>query len=373
MSEKRRKLLPMLVISVLVISIITNIFVLTPIVMIGNAADVTDSTDSSTGLNLTILHLQPRINWYDLENSTGASMLNTQLDVNQQYTFKVNISSDQGWADIEYINITAWADLGDDSTYNYNNTAGGNINLFLQYENLTGNANYTMQWPHDEATVGSMTEANTSDPEGSPGNTECHNLTFSFTPGYQWRYAPGDGAWDTVAGYNDTWSWNFNITCDDSSGYHSYHNPVAGETIDEFGFYSYTEIISVDWPTISGGPGVNVSVNDAGGSGNLTIETRSNGNFSLSANITNLTHTANSSYTIQNTSIWTRGGADNSEDFFDGSNPLYYYGSGSTYNSSESNETSKTISDIEWGVDIPAVQQAGDYEATIFYHLTTET
>ena len=373
MGEKRRKLLPTLVILTLVISIFTNIFVLSPIVMIGSATDVTDSTDSSTTLNLTLLHLQPRINWYDLQNSTGVSMLNTQLDINQEYTFIVNISSDQGWADIEYINITAWADLGDDSSYNYNNTAGGNINLFLQYDNSTETASYIMQWPHDEATIGSMTEANVSDPDGSPGNTECHNISFDFTPGYQWRYAPGDGAWDTTAGYNDTWSWNFNITCDDESGYHSYHNPVIGETIDEFGVYSYTEIISVDWPTISGGPGANVSVTDAGGSNNITIETRSNGNFSLSANITNLTHTVNSNYIIQNTSIWTRGGTNDESDFFTGTDPVYYYGGASTYNSSESDGTSKNTADIEWGVDIPLAQQPGTYEATIFYHLTTET
>jgi len=373
MSKKGRKILPTLVILVLIISIFTNIFVLSPIVMIGNAIDITDSTDSSTSLNLSVLQLEPRVNWYGLENSTGSSMLNTQLDINQQYTFKVNISSDQGWPDIEYINITAWADLGNDSAYNYNNTLGGNINLFLQYENLTGNANYTMIWPHTEVAKGSMTDTVVTDPEGSAGNTECHNLSFSFTPSYQWRYAPGDGGWDDTPGYNDTWSWNFNITCDDSSGYHSYHNNLTGETIDEFGVYSYTEIISVDWPTISGGPGANVSVTDAGGSNNITIETRSNGNFSLSANITNLTHTVNSNYIIQNTSIWTRGGTNDESDFFTGTDPVYYYGGASTYNSSESDGTSKNTADIEWGVDIPSVQQAGDYEATIFYHLTTET
>jgi len=369
MGAKRKKLLPTLVILTLVISIFTNIFVLTPMVMISSATDTNDSYDNSTGLNLTILHLQPRINWYDLENSTGASMLNTQLDANQEYTFKVNISSDQGWADVEYINITAWADLGDDSTYNYNNTAGGNINLFLQYDNSTETASYTMLWPDDEVTIGSMTEANVSDPDGSPGNTECHNISFAFTPGHQWRYAPGDGAWDTVAGYNDTWSWNFNITCDDSSGYHSYHNPVIGESISEFGVYSYTEIVSAGWPTMTGNPGT-TAVNDS----YITLETRSNGNYSLSVNVTNLTHTGNPSYTIQNTSILTAGGEIASLDYFNGIAPHYYYnGSGAGYTSAGDDNTSLSTTDIEWGVDITVGQQPGDYEATIFYHLTTET
>ena len=367
MGTKRRKLLPTLVILTLVISVFTNIFVLTPIVMIGSAADVTTSSDSSTTLNMSILHLQPRVNWYGLENSTGASMLNTQLDVNQEYTFKVNISSDQGWADIEYINITAWADLGDDSGYNYNGTAGGNINLFLQYENTTGNANYTMRWPKTEVTVGSMTETVSSDSEGVT-TTECYNLSFSFTPGYQWRYAPGDASWES-GGYNDTWSWNFNITCDDQAGYHSWDNPTSGETIDEFGVYSYTEIISAGWPTITGNPGTTAS-NDS----YISIQTRSNGNYSLSVNVTNLTHTVTPSYTIQNTSIQTAGGDLASLTNFNGDNPQYYYnGSGAGYNSAENNNTNKTTSDIEWAVVVDLSQQPGTYEASIFYHLKTET
>jgi len=378
MSEKRKRILPTLVVLVLVISIFTNVFVLGPIVMIGSAdpGDITDSYDNSTTLNVTVLHLQPRINWYDFQyNNSGTweTKLNQQIDVNNsaEYRFIVNISSDQGWADIEYINITAWADLGDDSSYNYNNTLGGNINLFLQYENLTGNANYTMVWPDDEVTEGSMTDTNESDPEGSPGNTECHNITLSFTPGYQWRYAPGDGAWDTAAGYNDTWSWNFNITCVDQGGYFSYHNPVIGETIDEFGVYSYTEIISVGWPTMTGDPGT-TAVNDS----YITIQTRSNGNYSLSVNVTNLTHLVNSNYVIQNTSILTAGGEIASLDYFNGVVPHYYYnnsGAGSLYTSAENNDTLLSTTDIEWGVAIPVAQQAGNYEASIFYHIKTQT
>ena len=371
----KRKIFSMLVMIPIVISMFTNVFIFAPIVMISraNPGDVIDSYYNETTLNVTVLEAEPRINWYDLQNSTGASMLNTQLDVNQQYTFLVNISSDQGWADIDYINITAWADLGDDSGYNYNNTAGGNINLFLQYENTTGIATYIMLWPNTEVMVGSMTETNVSDPNGVSGYTECRNLTFSFTPGYQWRCAPGDASWE-AGGYNDTWSWNFNITCDDSSGYHSYNNPTSGETIDEFGVYSYTEIVSAGRPVIVGNPDTTVSVNDVGGSGNITIMTRSNGNYSLAVNVTNLTHTGNPSYVIQNTSIQTRGGEIAALTNFNGDNPRYYYnGSGAGYTSAENDDSNKTTDNIEWAVQIPPGQQSGDYEAQIFYHLRTET
>jgi len=355
---------------------VSNVF--GPLVMITKAdpGDISDSYYNETTLNVTVLENEPRVNWYDFQyNNSGSweSRLNQQSDVNNsaEYRFIVNISSDQGWADIEYINITAWADLGDDSTYNYNNTAGGNINLFLQYDNSTETASWSLQWPDDEASFNpdDCTETEETDPDGSPGNTDCYNITFAFTPGYQFRYAPGDGAWDTTAGYNDTWSWNFNITCDDASGYHSYHSTTSGETIDEFGIYSYTEIVSAGWPTMTGNPGT-TAVNDS----YITLETRSNGNYSLSVNVTNLTHTGNPSYTIQNTSILTAGGEIASLDYFNGVVPHYYYnGSGTGYTSAGDDNTSLSTTDVEWAVDIPVAQQPGSYEATIFYHLTTET
>ena len=303
-------------------------------------------------------------------------MLNTQLDVNQQYTFLVNISSDQGWADIEYIWIDAWADLGSETSY-YNETTGGNINLNITYDNSSETASVFMAWPTNgsEATFNSWSETNAtgSDPQGSSGFTHTYNLSFTFTPSYQFRYAPGDASWE-AGGYNDTWSWNFNITVLDDDGYKSYNNPTVGETIDEFGVYSYTEIASVGWPVIVGNPDTTASVNDAGGSGNITIMTRSNGNYSLAVNVTNLTHTGNPSYVIQNTSIQTRGGEIAALTNFNGDNPRYYYnGSGAGYTSAENDDSNNTIDDIEWAVQIPPAQQSGDYEAQIFYHLRTET
>ena len=247
--------------------------------------------------------------------------------------------------------------------------------MWLQYENTTGTGNvgvYRMLWPDDEVTIGTSTETNVTDGQGSPGNTEARNITFTFVPGYQIRYAPGPApaAWDTVAGYNDTWSWNFNITCDDASGYHSWDNPIVGETINEFGVYSYTEIVSVGWPTMTGNPGDTPAYNDS----YISIETRSNNNYSLAVNITQLTHKANPSYTLANTSILTAGGELSPLTLFSGIAPQYYYnGGGSGYTTAEANDTSKTTNDIEWAVNIPLGQYPGDYNATIYYRLRTET
>lgn len=378
----KRKIFPILLMIALVISMFTNVFLFEPLIMISKAdpGDISESWYNETTLNVTVLQLEPRVNWYDFQynqSGTWVSRLNAQIDVNMsaEYRFIVNISSDQGWADIEYINITAWFDNGDDST-TYNQTAGGNLNLYLQYENTTGTASFLMLWPDDEVTFnpGDCMEAVVTDPSGSPAYTECRNLTFPFIPGYQIRYAPGDGAWDTNAGHNDTLSWNFNITCDDAAGYHSYDNPIVGETINEFGVYSYTEIVSAGWPVIVGNPGTTASVNDPGGSGNITIISRSNGNYSLSVNATNLTHKSNPIYIMQNTSIQTQGGDLNSLTNFPGNAVLWYYGDAvPSYHLAENNDTSLSTSDVEWAVQIGIGQQPGDYNATIYYHLRTQT
>ena len=194
----------MLLVVVLMASISTNIFLFEPLTIISMAGsgDIRESWYNETTLNVTVLQLEPRINWYDFQynqSGTWVSKRNAQIDVNNsaEYRFIINISSDQGWDDIEHINITSWHDGGDESS-TYNQTVGGNINMYLQYKNTTGTANYNMLWPDDEVTKGTMTEAEVYDPTGSPANTECHNLSFSFIPGYQFRYGPGDGSWDNT-------------------------------------------------------------------------------------------------------------------------------------------------------------------------------
>ena len=371
----KRRLLSMVVVILLIVSTFTNVSLFGPFIMFSkaNPGDISDSWDNTTTLNVTVLQLQPRINWYDFQynqSGTWVSRLNQQIDVNNsaEYRFIVNISSDQGWADIEYINITAWHDNGSEST-TYNQTSGGNINLYLQYENTTGTTNFSLIWPDDEATKGNWTESNETDSDGSPGNTECHNLTFSFIPSYQIRYASGDGSWEDGPGYNDTWSWNFNITVEDQSGYKSYDNPIIGETVDEFGVYSYTEIVSVGWPTITGNPGT-TAIADS----NITIETRSNGNYSLAVDLDQLNHTSNPTANMANTTVSLRGGNLTSVTPFPGTGPLYLWGNiNPPYQAAENNDTIKTTSDVEYRCAIPLAQLPGDYTGTIHYHLVTQT
>jgi len=367
-----------LVIIALVISLLSNIFIFSPLVTItrANPGDIPDNWDNSTTLNVSVLENEPRINWYDFQwNNSGTweSKLNDQIDVDntEEYRFLINMSSDQGWADIEYINITAWMDLGDDASV-YNGTAGGNINLNLSYINTTGTAIWYLAWPDDEVTLvqGDCNETHETDPGGSIGYTDCRNITFAFIPQYQFRYAPGDsGGWDTTPGHNDIWSWNFNVTAVDQSGYKSDDSPTKGGVDDEFGVHSYSEIYSVGWPTITGSPGDTPAYNDS----YINMITRSNGNYSLSVNITNLTHKVISTEEIQNTSILTAGGDLNTLTLFSGTEQWYYGNVGGVYESALDNTNSNTTSDIEWAVNIPLGQYPGEYEATIYYKLMTET
>jgi hypothetical protein len=369
----KSKIFSIIAISAIIIFLLTNIFFLEPIIMFGkaNPGNIGDIWYNSTTLNVTVLEIPPRINWYDFQynqSGTWASRLNAQIDVNNsaEYRFIVNISSDQGWDDIDYVNITAWYDQGNESS-TYNQTLGGNLNIMLQYENTTGTADWSLMWPHNEVTEGTYVEEIEYDIYGSYGHTECRNLTFSFIPSYQFRYAPGDGNWNNT--YNttdDILSWNFNITVTDS-GEGATQKSIVWIN-DEFGVYSYSEIVSAGWPTIVGSPGENATAAD-----NVTLVTRSNGNYSLSVGVDNLTHTVlGPSVNMSRDNVWVRGGdLDTSDNFTAVSGVIYLYGGFGTYHLHEANDTSLSTSDVEYKCDIPLGQIAGNYTATIRYHLTT--
>jgi hypothetical protein len=161
------------IVSVILISLLTNIFFLSPIIMIGKASpgNIGNIWYNSTTLNVTVLEIPPRINWYGFQYNqagTWVSKLNTQIDVNDsaEYRFVVDISSDQGWDDIQYVNITAWYDQGNEASI-YNQTLGGNLNLKLQYENTTGTAVWRLMWPAGgEVTAGTYSDVEGFDPYG---------------------------------------------------------------------------------------------------------------------------------------------------------------------------------------------------------------
>ena len=194
----------------------------------------------------------PVINSYDLRNATGSKLNNATglLDVNNEYYFTVNITDETGWNNISYINITAWYDNGSEVTaYNNSENLGGNLNMFLQYENTSGVANWNMLWPKNEAEIvlGNCTEI-------LIGET-TRVINISFKPLSQVRWAGGDGAWDTTEGHNDVSSWNFNITVTDAEDDKTWK-------IDEYGVYKYTSITPAqNWVDVIVNPGFSDSSN----------------------------------------------------------------------------------------------------------------
>lgn len=359
----------------------TNIsLVFNPITQETRAANISDDYDSSTYLSVTTPIPEeppappgpppavgpvtaPIIRDYDLQTIDGNSVLNSKIDVNQEYKFCMEIGSDQGWDDIEYIDIQAWFDHGDDDS-TYNQTKGGNINLHLRYENTTGTANYSMLWPDDEVAKGTLTEDIESD---GLGYGESNYLTLSFTPGYQFRYAPGDGSWDESTNrINDINSWNFMILVTDSG-----EDSTGSSTttvVDEFGVNSYSEIVSAGFPNIEGQPGENASTDSS-----LTIKTRSNIEYSLSVDVETFYHEAYSEATLSNETIWVKGGDQIEFANFNGTGDIFLYGSSTLYHEADNDNVEKVIDDIDYKCNIPVGQIPGNYSAKQYYNLRTQT
>ena len=223
----------------------------------------------------TVPNNAPTINSYDLLNSTGSKINNDKLDVNNSYYFTVNITDENGWGDIQYINITAWHDNGSEITiYNNSGNLGGNLNMFLQYKNTTGTAEYFMRWPDDETILiaGSCTDTQI--------NSITHVVNISFKPLWQVRYAPGDGSWDTAAGFNDLNSWNLEINVTDNAG-------ESDTATSEYGVYRYTFVDpTANWIGVSAvEPADNTNTNT------VSINYTSNYDFNmtiwLTGNLTN--------------------------------------------------------------------------------------
>ena len=353
----------------------TGFIFLISVVKLAHAENITSYSHNSSSLfvkiptsgeeskpGVPILITQPIINWYDFQTITGRSMLNSKINVNQEYKFCINISSFQGWDDIDYINITAWFDNGDDNTaYNNSENLGGNLNIFLQYKNTTGKAKYNMLWPVDEITKGNFTESDIILP--NKNNIECHNLTFSFIPGYQFRYAPGDGSWDkNINAFNDIYSWNFKITVTDSGESASEIKTVG--ISNEFGVNSYTEIVNVGIPYIQGLPGENASTDNC-----TNINIRSNIDYSLSIDIKTLIHETHPIANMSNQTIWIQGGNITKFTNFTGSEILYLYGSSTNYINPDDNGLLKIIKDIKYKCKIPIGQLPGYYSAAMYVQL----
>ena len=258
---------------------------------------------NSSTITVTVLSGMPVIEWYDLTDSAGVSKLDAKVDVGTVYNFTVRINDTNGWSDIQYVNITAWYDNGTETTtYNQSNNLGGNLNMFLQYENTTGNAVWSMLWPTSgEAILGTCTE--------TVIDANTHNLTFNFTPVNQTRWAPGPGGggWTDGPGFNDANSWNFEINATDGTNYDSKK--------DEYGIYRYTNVVvSENWVGAGGVP-----PGDSTDTNLIAIYYSSNYNFNLTIwFVCNLTNESNNDKILIENNVMIYAVGDLSDGYFAG-------------------------------------------------------
>jgi len=226
----------------------------------------------------TMPPLAPEINSYDLLNLSGSKLNSATglIDVNNTYHFTVNITDSSGWQYIQYINITAWYDNGSEATiYNQSGNIGGNLNMFLQYENTSGSASFSMKWPDNEAELILVNCTETL------FNSTTHIINISFKPLWQMRYSPHAGGWNADSGFNDLYSWNFEINVTDTVGNHD-------NAENEFGIYRYTYVDPTsNWVGVSAVvPGANTDTNI------VSINYTSNYDFNmtvwLTGNLTNV-------------------------------------------------------------------------------------
>ncbi len=294
-------------------------------------------------------HKPPRIVSYDLQDSSGASKLNAQIDVNSEYHFIVNVTHPNGWTRVNNVTIRAWFDFGSESTV-YNGTRGGNINLFMVYDRASGT--FSLKWPTGgEVTLGTCID--------TAIDSNTHLLEFYFTPGAQFRYAPGDGTWNSGPGLNDINSWNFEINVTDTGGWYD-------SVEDEFGVYRFTSVSASGNPRATGYPGLTYVMSPS-----TTVTYSSNADFRLNVSIDDLWNSANTaSISAANVAINWTGHVPNSYVYFTGAgSPIWIFGSPSSFEPAPLNGTSQTIT-VYWRIDIPAGTLPDTYSSPVNYTIS---
>ena len=341
--------------ALLVVSAVSAITEKDLIVISANPGHIDVAYENNTYLNVTVIAGPATINSYDLQvASTGVSKKNDMIDVGTEYKFVVNVTCPNTWQEIDYINITAWYDQGDENSV-YNGTAGGNLNMFLQYKNTTGTAEYNMLWPTGgEVTKGTMTE--------TVINETTHVVELRFTPQHQFRSAPGDGLWSNAANTTDDLrSWNFKIEVTTSSGNITWVK-------DEFGVYRYCELSVSSSVTASALPGHRASTQ----LGALTITYKVNAPYKLNVTTNETLQRVGGGDSISRDFINVTGGDIVGEDSLN-DGIAYIKGNETSYHDIHPNGTQESINDVQYHCDIPFGTLSGVYTSRLYYTLSLQT
>ena len=418
-----KKILSLCIVLFLLFQFVQVMFVLPYDFRLGTIVSGDDQMETwynESKLYVSTINISTHQIWdYKLQTTGGDDYTNQQIDVDTAYEFVVRVVSYSGWENVSYVNLTAWYHDGNGTSADgggYNVTQGGNYNMKFVYDNTDDPLDDSVfdgsiVWPQYEVVSTDVTQDNVTDefwadepfgPEVEQSTiydtlfnkTVAYDITYSFTPQKQFRYAAGEpstnpwndtGAAKTVfpvTGNDNCWlernkSWNFNI-----SVVHAEEGNVTSVQ-DEFGVYGYTEIASAGDPVIIGTPGQNASTNSSNPyndhSLNITIQTYTNGNYSLAANLSgNLT--SRQFFGIpgwedagfENISaeyVYVRGGNRTIAKNFTnhGNDQVYLYGGGAdgmpNYEKAEVNGTCKWAG--EAGDDGLSIRYPDDYNETV--------
>jgi hypothetical protein len=317
----------------------------------GNTEDSPNSADAQCH---SVSQVAPVINSYDLRNNSGSKLNNATglLDVNNEYYFLVNVTAKYGWYYIDYIDIQTWFDEGSDAS-SYNQTAGGNINMHLQYENVSGNASFKLLWPTNEVRLvtGNCTQTIV--------NATTRIIQISFKPLNQTRWACSNNSWDGAQNTtNDPFSWNFNITALATSNLKSWVR-------DEYGIYKFAIILpEKNWVDVRAPPGYNATTNV------VNVTYASNYDFNISVYFEeNLTNVSSGDIIPIATNVYICADADPTDDI---TTDIMFTGLGESHavdiiNSSGSfqkNNSSQTVQ-VQFNVYIPFGTIHGEYMAHV--------
>ncbi|MBA3045240.1 MAG: hypothetical protein KKH41_07585 [Candidatus Thermoplasmatota archaeon] len=244
-----------------------------------NAADVATSTDTAGGLQVQADNVAPAITGFEIVNAGYTTILDAQVDVNTEITVNVTIEDNNGWDDVDTIQVMCWYDGGSEGYFS-GQTTGHNYRVLLYYDNTaaggngqtvptTGNMDAKYSTTVDHSTVTDGTHAVTE-----VTANQKYKLTWKFTPSYQFKQADIPAVADGVAFANAN-SWNVMVNATDAAATTSQKD--SGSDAYEFGIYKYTYISSASntWNVGTVAPNANSDATAA------SVTTRSNDDMDL--------------------------------------------------------------------------------------------
>jgi hypothetical protein len=225
--------------------------------------------------------------------------------------------------------------------------------MYLRYENITGNANFTLLWPDDEVQIinGNCSQIII--------NSTTRIIKISFKPLSQTKWACSNNTWNTTINTtNDAFSWNFNITAIDTSSLKSWKR-------DEYGVYKFASILpEKNWVDVEAPPGYSSTTNVV----NVTYS--SNYDFNISIYFEeNLTNVSSGDVIPVADNVYILASADLTDDIttdrvFHGIRELNAIDIINTSGVFHKNNTSQVVQ-VQFNVYIPFGTNQGQYSAHV--------